>query len=283
MADLGWNALAARAAAATARSDRQLASADRRSAPPHRRASHVPGDPQRRRAAIAGAPGRPGADDHRRRPASRRREAAQSGGGRSRCNVTIPFGSLAGLTDEPGELDGYGPIPAHVARELAAAGVWTWLRTDPGTGQLLDLGRTRYRPTKALADFITARDRTCRMPGCHRPRQHRRHRPHRPVRRRRHRPARPAATPCAETHHLLKHRGGWRVDRQPDGTTIWTSPTGHRYPKPPRAVGPIMKPNSTAVSRRSTLPPDTTANSASVRPVRAAACPSGSGSPMANG
>ncbi|SDU77460.1 HNH endonuclease signature motif containing protein [Jiangella alkaliphila] len=146
--------------------------------------------------------------------------------------VTIPFTALVGLDDQPGELDGYGPIPAHVARELAAGGVWTWLRTDPATGQLLDRGTSRYRPTTALARFITARDRTCGAPGCHRP-------------------AREAdidhAVPFAAggptsaanlqvlctTHHLLKHRGGWRVAREPDGTTRWRSPTGHRYDRPP--------------------------------------------------
>ncbi|WP_116947166.1 DUF222 domain-containing protein [Jiangella endophytica] len=79
-------------------------------------------------------------------------------------HVTVPFSTLAGLSDEPGELDGYGPIPAHVASLLASEGVWTWLRTDV-TGQGLDLGRTRYRPTTALAEFIAARDRTCRAPG----------------------------------------------------------------------------------------------------------------------
>ncbi|RIQ33707.1 HNH endonuclease [Jiangella rhizosphaerae] len=151
-------------------------------------------------------------------------------------HITVPFATAIGLSDQPGELEGYGPIPAHVAKVLAAEGVWTWLRTD-GTGHLLDLGRTRYRPTKALADFIIARDRTCRTPGCHRP-----------------------AITCdldhivpfnaggttdpddlhalCETHHKLKHRGHWRVHRLPDGTTIWTSPTGHRYQKPPERTGP---------------------------------------------
>ncbi len=153
-------------------------------------------------------------------------------------HVTVPFSTLAGLDDEPGELEGYGPIPAHVARELAAEGVWTWLRTDPDSGQLLDLGRTKYRPSKALADFIVARDRTCRMPGCRRA-------------------ARAAdidhivpfaaggSTVCAnlqslcETHHLIKHHGGWSVQRQPGGTTRWASPTGHDYRRPAEPIGPV--------------------------------------------
>jgi hypothetical protein len=120
---------------------------------------------QRRADALAdlGWAGGPGAAPPNTPGAVRRRPVA--------VNVTIPFTALVGLTDEPGELEGYGPIPAEVARKLAAEGVWTWLKTDPGTGHLLDVGRTRYRPSKALADFVTARDRTCRMPGCHRPGQ----------------------------------------------------------------------------------------------------------------
>ncbi len=185
------------------------------------------GDPGRARAGST----RPGGDEPtsatagtrpRRRPVS--------------VQVTVPFSTLVGLTDEPGELEGYGPIPAHIARQLAADDVWTWLRTDPATGQLLDLGRSRYRPTTTLADLIVARDRTCRAPGCHQP-------------------ARgndidhivPFAaggttsranchTLCT-THHLLKHRSRWTVHRQPDGATHWTSPTGHQYRRPAEPIG----------------------------------------------
>ncbi|WP_083421465.1 HNH endonuclease signature motif containing protein [Jiangella alkaliphila] len=206
LADLGWEALTACADAATRPTPDptpgQTAAAATSSGPPERATAVTTGP--------------------RRRPIS--------------VHVTIPFTALCGLTDEPGELDGYGPIPAHVARALAAEGVWTWLSTDPGTGQLLDLGRRKYRPTKALADFITARDRTCRAPGCHR-----------------------AARSCdidhivsfaaggatsaanchalCETHHLLKHHAKWAVERQPDGTTRWRSPTGHHFLKPPARAG----------------------------------------------
>ena len=145
--------------------------------------------------------------------------------------MTVPFTTLAGLSDEPGELDGYGPIPAHVARILATEGVWTWLRTDPATGRLLDLGRTRYRPTRALAELITARDRTCRMPGCHRAARDTDIDHIVPF-------ARGGTTSAdnlhalCEHHHLLKHHGHWTVHRQPDGTTQWISPTGHHHRKP---------------------------------------------------
>ncbi|WP_046769497.1 HNH endonuclease signature motif containing protein, partial [Jiangella alkaliphila] len=40
-----------------------------------------------------------------------------------------------------------------------------------------------------------------------------------------------------ETHHLLKHHAKWAVERQPDGTTRWRSPTGHHFLKPPARAG----------------------------------------------
>jgi len=34
-------------------------------------------------------------------------------------------------------------------------------------------------------------------------------------------------------HHHGKHDAGWRPKRLDDGSTEWTSPTGHRYIEPP--------------------------------------------------
>ncbi|WP_203433757.1 hypothetical protein, partial [Jiangella asiatica] len=42
-------------------------------------------------------------------------------------------------------------------------------------------------------------------------------------------------------HHLLKHRGGWTVHRDTTGNTVWTSPTGHTYIKPPERIGPAKQ------------------------------------------
>jgi hypothetical protein len=49
-------------------------------------------------------------------------------------NVTVPLSSLIGIDDSPAELAGYGPIPADVARRIAAHGAWGRLLTDPATG-----------------------------------------------------------------------------------------------------------------------------------------------------
>jgi hypothetical protein len=83
-----------------------------------------------------------------------------------RIDVTVALSTLLGLDEAPAELAGFGPISAEQARALAAGGVWRRLVTDPLSGQVLDVGRTRYRPPKALVEHVMARDRVCAGPGC---------------------------------------------------------------------------------------------------------------------
>jgi hypothetical protein len=46
-------------------------------------------------------------------------------------NVTIDLPTLLGLSENPGQLAGYGAIPASVARALASDGKWRRFITDP--------------------------------------------------------------------------------------------------------------------------------------------------------
>ncbi|MGH4021561.1 MAG: hypothetical protein ACRDT0_20470 [Pseudonocardiaceae bacterium] len=80
--------------------------------------------------------------------------------------MIVPITTLMGLDDQPGDLIGYGPIPAPLAREIATGGTWRRLLTDPASGTLLDYGHTTYTPPDGLADFIRARDLYCRNPIC---------------------------------------------------------------------------------------------------------------------
>ncbi|MEI6623321.1 MAG: DUF222 domain-containing protein, partial [Actinomycetes bacterium] len=80
--------------------------------------------------------------------------------------VVIDLATVLGLAENPGELPGYGPVPASVARALAADGTWVRWVSDPTTGALLDAGRRTYRPSAALREFIKARDVYCRYPTC---------------------------------------------------------------------------------------------------------------------
>lgn len=141
--------------------------------------------------------------------------------------VTVAASTLLGLDDHPAELAGYGPISAEMARELAADARWRRLLTDPATGALKEVSRTTYRPPKALADHVRARDRHCVFPGCRQPaaRCDLDHGVPFPE-------GETSATnlaPICRRHHIAKTRGGWRVSHTGLGVFAWTSPTGRRY------------------------------------------------------
>jgi hypothetical protein len=179
--------------------------------------------------------------------------------------VHISAESLLAGGEEPGELEGYGPIDASTARALAAAAP-SWQRLFEGPGGVpLSLGRSAYRPPKGLRRFIEYRDGTCQFPGCARP-------------------ARRAeidhitewqdggATDAANLqalcprHHALKSLRLWtptRLERDPkrgahgedahgeaaiaSGDILWTSPLGGRALAGPvdRELGPPRDPKQT--------------------------------------
>ncbi|KHL04784.1 hypothetical protein LK10_03955 [Sinomonas humi] len=83
--------------------------------------------------------------------------------------VHISVESLLGASQDPAVLEGYGPIDAATARELAAAAP-TWQRLlETREGVALSLGRSAYRPPRGLRRFIRYRDGTCQFPGCQSP------------------------------------------------------------------------------------------------------------------
>ncbi|MDE8589422.1 HNH endonuclease signature motif containing protein [Arthrobacter sp. NQ4] len=145
--------------------------------------------------------------------------------------VTVPVFALLGQTDEPAMLDGFGPIPASMARRLVADGADSFYRVlvDPRDGAPLEIGRTRYRLTETIKRWIRMRDTKCSFRGC------------------------TNRTPDNETdhlqawehggttnvsnlaqlcpkHHRLKHHSQWAPDpatkNEPPG---WASPTGRHY------------------------------------------------------
>ena len=137
-------------------------------------------------------------------------------------------------------------VPAMTAWALAAGGTWRRLVTDPASGTVLDVGRTRYRPPVGLADLVRARDRACVFPTCQTP-----------------------ASRCdidhliawsqggttsldnlvvlCQAHHRLKHTPGWALTRDRDsGVLSWHTPDRtvyRRHPdgtitRLPKRVGP---------------------------------------------
>ncbi|OLT06007.1 hypothetical protein BJF90_19170 [Pseudonocardia sp. CNS-004] len=139
----------------------------------------------------------------------------------------MPFTTLLGLDEQACELAGHGPIPAELAREIAADATLKRLIYDPASGALLDHGRTTYRPPAALADFVRARDVHCRGPICgsraiDSELDHVIPYPTGPT------SAENLMSGCGHDHHA-KHAPGWHVRARPDGRIEWTTPTGHRY------------------------------------------------------
>src|SRR6478609_4661042 len=141
------------------------------------------------------------------------------------------------------EIPGIGFIDADTVQALLSV-----VPTDIGralldahTGTLIETVSTAYRPSKAVTNFVTTRDGTCRMWGCPRPAthcdiDHARPWPNGPT------------TPTnlgglCRRHHRLKQRRHWTYHLAPDGTATWTSPTGTtRTTQPDHAALPPPPP-----------------------------------------
>lgn len=159
-------------------------------------------------------------------------------------HVTVPVFSLMGATDEPATLDGYGPIDAETARQLAAhAPTFVRVLIHPHTGAVLSYDRERYSTPADLRAVLRSRDVTCGFFGCSQ-----------------------AADRCdldhtrdwqyggttelanlahlCRGHHTLKHHTRWSVIQAADGsgTLTWTSPAGKKYRRVPERGQPPQIP-----------------------------------------
>ncbi|MGH3516525.1 MAG: DUF222 domain-containing protein, partial [Haloechinothrix sp.] len=143
-------------------------------------------------------------------------------------NVTVPVTTLLGSSELPADLEGYGWIPADIARQLAADPKSTWRRllTDPATGQLLEVGRTRYTPPAQLDEYVRVRDQRCRVPGCRRPAR-KCDLDHNHDWGKGGETAECLLCSLCRRHHLLKDRPGWNF-QMIHGDLIITTPTGKR-------------------------------------------------------
>ena len=164
-------------------------------------------------------------------------------------NLVMTDHDLFGTGDEPAHLEGYGPVPGELAREIVAGACsryeQVWLRRlycHPRSGELVAAdSRSRLFP-RSLARFIRLRDRVCRTPWCDAPVRHLDH----PI------PWSADGPTSAENGQGLceacsyaKEAHGWRARPSPgpDGHEIETTlPTGHRYrSRPPRIVSTISR------------------------------------------
>ncbi|WP_158277185.1 HNH endonuclease signature motif containing protein [Serinibacter arcticus] len=171
------------------------------------------------------------------------------------------------LTHRPGidapELVGYGAIPPAMARELMDGP--RWLRVDEPVAQdeSPPPPTEAYRPTAELDTWVRLRDQTCVVPGCHVPTasddvDHVIPWPTGPT------SGENLHTLCRRDHRLKTH-GRFRIQRLPDGTTVWRTRLGQELRSGPDGVV-IRYRNGVAVPPRVTHRP----RSARVRPERLA-------------
>ena len=152
-------------------------------------------------------------------------------------HLTTDLGTLAGLADHAGDLNGFAPVIADVARQVADQqpdAEWRYTVTDTETGEPIHTGTTRRRPTASQRRHIETRSPTCVFPGCRMPAgdcdlDHRTSWAEGG-------PTTPGnLAPLCRPDHLLKHNG-WTLRQRTRGRYQWTSPLGHTYntwPDPP--------------------------------------------------
>jgi hypothetical protein len=146
--------------------------------------------------------------------------------------IRVDLSTLAGLDDQPGELRGYGPVVAEIARRAAeASSRWASATTD-AHGVPVSIGPVRRRPVAASRRQVEATYPRCVFPGCRMP-------------------ARSCdldhtvewssggptdasnLAPLCRHDHVVRHRG-WSYRMVDGGDVEWTSPLGSTYTSPVR-------------------------------------------------
>jgi hypothetical protein len=153
--------------------------------------------------------------------------------------VTVPWRTLVGGSNLPGEVSGFGPVDAETARAVAVTALEDlsgglsvhWIVHDDSGRAVATTSTTRhrrrldeYRARVLTALGVEVRDRTCRHPGCRAPARRCDHDHTVPF------PFGRTVTcnlAClCRRHHRSKTHGRWRVEQLPGGRLVWTSPTG---------------------------------------------------------
>jgi hypothetical protein len=197
------------------------------------------------------------------------RPGLQGGGLRGNVNLTVPLGTILGISDRPGQLAGFGPITGHSARQLAGGALGQpgvhWCMTVTGDhGQAVGHGcATRIRRINDSPGdqgwLFTVKLSALAGAEC----AHTRASPH-------YRPppslwhlvqtrnacctapgCRMAAAVCdndhtipfdrggrtcecnlgalCRRHHRVKQARGWRLEQPEPGVFAWTTPSGRSY------------------------------------------------------
>ena len=222
---------------------------------PHFALGHLPGGDWRSLSDLLGLhpdpqPGPAGAT-----PARRRRPSVQA-------IILVPVETALGLTDNPAELVGYGPVTAGHGTELLAAAELRKACTDLRSGRIIAVDdhttpaeasleatllamvdrpatveaqdEDGHDPSVGLTRFIRLRDPRCAGPGCSVPARqcdldHLIAYPTGPT-------SANNLGPVSRRCHNAKTHGGWTLTPHPDGSVTWTSPLGRTTTRPSRST-----------------------------------------------
>lgn len=146
-------------------------------------------------------------------------------------DIGVDLTTLARLDDNPGQIPGWGPVIADIARQVThdqPDASWQVTVTHPDNGHPMWAGVTRRRPDTTQTRHVTSRNPTCVFPGCRMP-----------------------AADCDLDHtqawanggpttpdnlaplcrhdHRLKHHAGSNLQTTNPGQYTWTTPLGHGY------------------------------------------------------
>jgi len=152
--------------------------------------------------------------------------------------------TMFGADDAAAVLQGYGPVPAELARGLMASGR-SWVRrffTAADGHQITDVDPRRRRFPEVVARAVRAADEYCARPWCEcRVREI----DHVTAHAAGGETTRANAQGLCRSDNLLKQTRRWRVDTDHAGVRTWTTPTGHQYvaPAPPGVAPPSVLEN----------------------------------------
>ncbi|MFL0294871.1 DUF222 domain-containing protein [Mycobacterium sp. SMC-18] len=184
-------------------------------------------------------------------------------------SASAPVRVPAPVRTPVGYVLGGGVVPPTVLADLVARGAK--VRTVASATDLDEV--PRYRPSAAMDEFVRMRAMTCMFPGCDHPAtasdiDHTVPWPAGPTH-----PGN--LNPKCRKHHLLKtfYGGpdGWQDRQQPDGTIVWTAPTGHTYISVPESR--ILFPRTITDTPLPNPPPETVGLDTATAPGRSIMMP----------
>ena len=153
----------------------------------------------------------------------------RAGSDRGLVDIKMDLATLAGLDENPGEIPGWGPVLADIARQIVDEQYDSeWRITVTDQDQSTGVFTTKRRPTTSQRRHVEARNPTCVFPGCRMPADQCDIDHHQAWIE-----GGPTSTdnlgPLCRHDHRAKHENGWKLEQTRPGVYKWTSPLGHTY------------------------------------------------------